>query len=78
MALVITFVFGCGGAAAALGSEMYFMLVRMPLQRKPGEELSSCEATGMRAVARAAIGCGKLCSALDQEYRELAERIQID
>jgi hypothetical protein len=32
----------------------------------------------MRAVARAAIGCGKLCSALDQEYRELAERIQID
>jgi hypothetical protein len=32
----------------------------------------------MRAVARAAIGCGKFCSALDQEYRELAEHIQID
>jgi hypothetical protein len=46
--------------------------------RRSFEELSSCNATKVSAAARAAPGCGKLRSALDQEYRELAERIQID
>jgi hypothetical protein len=37
IASVITFAFGRGCAAAGLGSEMCFMLFRMPLRPKPGD-----------------------------------------
>jgi hypothetical protein len=55
----------------------------MPLRRMPGDVHSrNCELQRNQDARRGEgsdqAGCGKLGSALDQEHRELAERIQID
>ena len=59
---------------------MCFMLVRVLLRRKPRDAHSRNCRFGRcgEGSDQALMGAGKLGSALDQEHRELAERIQID